>query len=268
MFHSAWDNYLNFGSDTGGYRGGNHTKEVFLRWSQVSTFTPLFENGGEGTHAPWLFDEATVVIYRKLVIIHEELAPYFQSWAVKRYESVESMMKPMASYTVLTPDSWNYLMGPDIFVCPIVASINISGTRTVDFPKGDDWINWWTNTSYAGGSSHTFSLDPDFSTFPVFRRAGSIIPMEVVSDYSENGDFSSRDALTFLFTSVRSFESVEVFEWENSGGLVANYTLHEHFLDVQVTAWDSPVILLFRNLPASPSSINDLLAQTEIQQTR
>lgn len=43
MFHSAWNNYLNFGSDTGGYRGGTRTKEVFIRWSQMSTFCPLFE---------------------------------------------------------------------------------------------------------------------------------------------------------------------------------------------------------------------------------
>jgi hypothetical protein len=67
MFHSAWNNYLNFGSDTGllhfassellnllfsfffffffsgGYRSGERTKEVLIRWAQMSTFTPLFE---------------------------------------------------------------------------------------------------------------------------------------------------------------------------------------------------------------------------------
>ena len=37
------------------------------------------ENGGNGPHAPWLFDEETVNIYRKFVNIHYELLPFFLS---------------------------------------------------------------------------------------------------------------------------------------------------------------------------------------------
>ena len=54
MFHSAWDNYLNFGCDIGGYRidpnATNRTlgreKETFIRWFQlviaVAVFNCLF----------------------------------------------------------------------------------------------------------------------------------------------------------------------------------------------------------------------------------
>ena len=37
MFESAWQNYTNFGSDTGGYRGGTRTAETLIRWAQVRT---------------------------------------------------------------------------------------------------------------------------------------------------------------------------------------------------------------------------------------
>jgi alpha-glucosidase (family GH31 glycosyl hydrolase) len=33
IFYSAWYNYTNFGSDIGGYRGGQRTAELLLRWT-------------------------------------------------------------------------------------------------------------------------------------------------------------------------------------------------------------------------------------------
>ena len=35
IYESAWQNYTNFASDTGGYRSGSRTSELFLRWAQV-----------------------------------------------------------------------------------------------------------------------------------------------------------------------------------------------------------------------------------------
>ncbi len=51
MLHSAWANYVSFGSDTGGYRGSKppqgRTRETLLRWAQVNSLMGLFENGGD-----------------------------------------------------------------------------------------------------------------------------------------------------------------------------------------------------------------------------
>ena len=80
MLESAWRNYTNFGSDTAGYRGGMRTPELFVRWAQLSAFTPLFENGGDDDHTPWSFDTpgstAITDLYRALVAGHYELGPY------------------------------------------------------------------------------------------------------------------------------------------------------------------------------------------------
>eukprot|EP01130_Rhizamoeba_saxonica_P018183 TRINITY_DN9020_c0_g1_i2.p1 TRINITY_DN9020_c0_g1~~TRINITY_DN9020_c0_g1_i2.p1 ORF type:complete len:341 (-),score=62.34 TRINITY_DN9020_c0_g1_i2:828-1850(-) len=47
IFRSAWANYVNFGSDIGGYRTGpgklGRTKELFIRWAQLGAMTPLME---------------------------------------------------------------------------------------------------------------------------------------------------------------------------------------------------------------------------------
>jgi len=37
------------------------------------------ENGGNGKHLPWLFDDETVAIYRKFAKIHHELVPFFHT---------------------------------------------------------------------------------------------------------------------------------------------------------------------------------------------
>ena len=41
VMESAWQNYTNFGSDIGGYRSGDRTAEVLLRWAQVRGVTVL-----------------------------------------------------------------------------------------------------------------------------------------------------------------------------------------------------------------------------------
>eukprot|EP01119_Soliformovum_irregulare_P022785 TRINITY_DN7855_c0_g1_i3.p1 TRINITY_DN7855_c0_g1~~TRINITY_DN7855_c0_g1_i3.p1 ORF type:complete len:201 (+),score=66.84 TRINITY_DN7855_c0_g1_i3:113-715(+) len=194
MFHSAWRGYLNFGSDTGGYRQGNRTKELFIRWSQLSTFCPLFENGGEGNHGPWEYDEETVKIYRNFVHIHMELGPYFLSTATRYYPQGKSVMTPMAEETIFTPNSWNFKMGDDIFVSPVVESGN---NFQVEFPGTDSWVFWFNSTQiFPGGSTSTFNLN--FTEFPVFRRVGSIIPMNITSKYSLFGNQHGQPALTFI----------------------------------------------------------------------
>jgi alpha-glucosidase (family GH31 glycosyl hydrolase) len=78
-----------------------------------------------------------------------------------------SVMTPMASDTDFTPDSWDFNMGDDIFIATIVDN---STTRKVDFPKGDDWVDWWNNQTYTGGSSQVFQVP--LENFTVFKRKG------------------------------------------------------------------------------------------------
>lgn len=56
IIHSAWNGYLNFGFDIGGYRSVHNNKLVFIRWAQLGAFVPFMENGGCGKHQPWQFD--------------------------------------------------------------------------------------------------------------------------------------------------------------------------------------------------------------------
>jgi len=69
MLESGRQSYVGFGSDIGGFifdqNSGplGRTKELFLRWTAVGALSSFMENGGQGEHFPWNFDNETVDIY-------------------------------------------------------------------------------------------------------------------------------------------------------------------------------------------------------------
>lgn len=79
-------------------------------------------------------------------------------------------MNPVAGWTLLTPDSWEYVLGSDILVAPIVENVT---QQTVTFPSGNNWVDWWTNQTYTGGSEQTFTVP--LKSFTVYRRQGLFI---------------------------------------------------------------------------------------------
>lgn len=71
--------------------------------------------------------------------------------------------------TFLSKTDYRYLLGPDIFVAPMIAA---SMTRAVTFPSGNDWIYLFDKTKvHAGRSSAT--LNVPLTEYPVFLRKGS-----------------------------------------------------------------------------------------------
>ncbi len=161
--------YVNFGSDIGGYREDGafgeigRGPEVFTRWAQLGAFSPIMENGG-GNHEPWIVgDETTTDIYRRFVELHHSLIPYLMDQGAAAFDADEPLM------SFLTKDDYTYLLGPDLFVAPMLES---GTSRTLTFPAGDDWVYLFDDTkSYSGGSTET--LDVPLSEFPVFLRADS-----------------------------------------------------------------------------------------------
>jgi alpha-D-xyloside xylohydrolase len=68
-----------------------------------------------------------------------------------------------------------YMFGPALLVAPVVEQGMTS--RQVYLPAGTDWYNVWTNEKVHGGQAVTVSAPID--TLPLFVRAGSILPMGV-----------------------------------------------------------------------------------------
>ena len=190
MLASADLNYPVIGSDIGGFRTIDgqvvREKKLFVRWTQLGALMPLMENGGDGEHRPWKYDQEVEDIYRKYTVFHEELIPYLYS---KTTVAIQKNKSPI----VRVGSKNDYMLGDSVFVSPIWTS---NDNVEVCLPAGR-WKLLWTEKDTLRGCQKrkTFRL----SEYPAYIKAGSMIPLQVQSNNSKFGNELSRDHLTVLF---------------------------------------------------------------------
>jgi len=183
VLHNAFNGFPIWGSDTGGYQQFGD-REVFARWIEFSTFCPIMEIGGVGTHAPWdmptepRFDTEMIDIYRRYTIIHHALVPYTYRHAQEAGRSGRPIAKPLVFNYPDDPrvgDLWaEYLYGDDILVAPIWRV----GQRTkpVYLPAGR-WVDYWNRSRVVTGPIDLDEPAP-LDRIPVFVREGAEVPDE------------------------------------------------------------------------------------------
>jgi alpha-glucosidase (family GH31 glycosyl hydrolase) len=157
--------------DTGGY-SGTPTDELYIRWLEYSTFTPLQEffgakTGGFGARFPWLFGTQAQQIQKQYTQLRYRLLPFRYSNALIAYQVTP------AAYPVTWIGSTQILVGSgssQMLVQPITTAG--ATTASVTLPPGT-WIHYWTGTPYTGTAMVAAPIDQE----PIFVKAGSIIPM-------------------------------------------------------------------------------------------
>lgn len=117
--------YIN--ADCGGHIG-NPSKEVFIRWMQFGTLSPVFRphctNCVERTREPWVFDEQTLNIVREYVHLRYRLLPVIYKNAYNNYVTGEPIFKglgweyPSDKHALTCTDA--YMLGNDLLIKPIV----------------------------------------------------------------------------------------------------------------------------------------------------
>ena len=195
-----------WGSDIGGfYSNPELTGELYARWFQFGAFCGCFRSHGRTwqTRLPWgwgldsmgpiedktpplqseMKNKAIEPITKKYDELHYQLMPYNYTLA---WEARNSGMPMMRAMWMHYPDdeqckrSGNqYLWGRDILIAPVYEKEAVS--RTVYLPKGD-WYDWWTNDKTTG--SKTIIRSVDLSIMPIYVRAGAIIPIDPIRQYS------------------------------------------------------------------------------------
>jgi len=166
--------------DTGGYNGVP-TDELYVRWLEYTAFTPLQEFfGGKapgiGARFPWLFGTGAQQIQQQYSDLRYRLLPFRYSNALIAHEA-----SPVA-YPVTWIGSTQLLVGngsSQMLVQPVTTQGAI--TSSVKFPVGATWIDYWTGTSYPGGTTAVVAAPLDQE--PVFVKAGAILPMGPVQHY-------------------------------------------------------------------------------------
>lgn len=171
----------------GGYYGGIEQDELYLRYIQLATFSPIFLLSSEGgeyyKREPWRWNVNLLETVKKFMILRNKLIPYLYTEAYIYHKSGSPLVQPLYySYPKIydEPKYRNqYYFGQSMLVIPITKSKNQVMNRVVlqmFIPEGT-WYNFLTGKKYPGNKYYlSFYKDEEY---PVFCREGSIIPLSL-----------------------------------------------------------------------------------------
>jgi alpha-D-xyloside xylohydrolase len=182
---AAASGFSNWSHDIGGYLGerlvSRCAKELLVRWLQFGCFTPLMQAHGRFEQEAWTYDQETLELYRRYVLLHERLVPYVRAAAATAARAGLPIVRPLCLTDPDDDRGWTisdaYGYGPSLWIAPVLE--DGARGREVPLPRGE-WIDFWSGDRYRGGGS---VLAPaSLETIPVFVRAGSIVPMYRADD--------------------------------------------------------------------------------------
>lgn len=190
-------------SDIGGYHfhwqapdwSAPINRELFARWFQFGTFSPVFRIHGKGERAMFSDNwdapmKANLLNYDNL---RYRLLPYIYSLSWKVTNEGYTIMRSLAfdfrddAGIQSIPDQ--YMFGPSILVNPVTErmysmpdSKAIKKTRKVYLPKSAGWYDFWTGKLIPGGQ--TIDAAASIEIIPLYIKAGSIVPMGPYLQYA------------------------------------------------------------------------------------
>jgi len=180
-------------SDTGGFFRPGGTQftdhayhERLLRWLEFSTFTPLMRVHGWLTPTElWLYGPAVETAARKYLDLRSRMRPYTYSEAAQVTLHGSTLLRPLVmdfpSDQEALRQKYEFLFGKDLLVAPVTAA-SVT-TESVYLPAADGgWYDLWTEKHLPG--ARTVESSAPLDTIPVFVRAGSILPLGAVEQYS------------------------------------------------------------------------------------
>jgi alpha-glucosidase (family GH31 glycosyl hydrolase) len=195
-----------WGSDTGGfYPTRELTGELYARWFQFSAFCPSFRSHGRTwkLRLPWhwntgeygpvennrnvdpdeLHNPDVEPICKKFLELRYRLLPYNYTLAREACDSGLPMMRALWLHYPDDPEAtklgFEYLWGRDLLVAPVVEKG--AKSRRLYLPAGT-WFDWWTGKKFEG--KRWIERPVDLATLPLFVRAGSVIPLDPVRQFT------------------------------------------------------------------------------------
>jgi alpha-D-xyloside xylohydrolase len=154
--------------------------ELYVRWFEYGAFQPNFRaHGSRPQNEVWSYGKQAEPILEKYLRLRYTLMPYLYSLAWRTHQTGAPFMRGLfmdfGDDPKVADIGDEYMFGPALLVAPVVEQGRT--TRDVYLPAGADWYNFWTNEKLHGGQAVTVAAPID--TLPLFVRAGSILPMGV-----------------------------------------------------------------------------------------
>jgi len=175
-------------SDAGGFAGGDGDNELYVRWLQFATFTPIFRPHGTAVYEidpsnfsfpseAALIDEPYRSFAKKTIWLRYSLLPYNYTLAYQQAKNGNPLISPLYYWysedTVASNIQNEYMWGATILVAPVLEK----GAKTITYylPQGT-WYSPEKNCFLNGKQWYTDSCS--LTAIPYFFKEGSFIPMQ------------------------------------------------------------------------------------------
>ena len=202
-----WKGEFLKGAEDPGYR------ELFVRWMQYACFLTLMR--AHGTDTPreiWRFGEAGEPFYdaiaRCIRMRYRLLACLYSLAAETREHGVPAVRVPALVFPEdlrLRETDHEMMLGNQLLVCPVTRPVYYlpGGEKIAEpderikvyLPDGSCWYAPDENRVYQGGE--TVSAAAPLERVPVFVRAGSILPLSPVRQYTEEETSAPTEIIVF-----------------------------------------------------------------------
>jgi alpha-glucosidase (family GH31 glycosyl hydrolase) len=164
-------------TDIGGFLGDYPSAELYIRWMQFGTFTPMMRpHGDHQEREPWGYGPKVEEIIQRYIQLRYQLVPYLYTYAYESHLTGAPLMRPLLLEYSSDSNVFNmtdeFLLGRDILVAPVMEEGSTG--REVYLPNGE-WVDFWTDEVYQGNQKLT--VDAPLDIIPLFIKKGSIIPM-------------------------------------------------------------------------------------------
>jgi len=264
--------------DVGGFNG-TPSSENYYRWMQFGAFVPIYRVHGtlNQEREPWIYGAEAESISVNYIKLRYKLLPYIYSAAWENHQTGISIARPLlmdypddASVANMS-DEW--MFGDNILVKPVLTSGATS--VSVYLPLGI-WVDYWNGNNYTGPATITYTVD--HNTIPVFVKAGAVIPVAPVGNYSD--DPITQNLLTFSCypggngSGYNYEDDDETYNYENGSYATTLFsqTLNNKYIDLNIngrTGSFTPAVrdylAEFNFMKSSPDSVylnNSLLNRT------
>ena len=173
--------------DSGGSTGGIEDSELFCRFLQLSTFSPILRLGSDAgkyyKREPWKWGLKATEISKIFLNLRHKLIPYIYTEYYKYHKYGKPLIEPIYyKYPIFFDDvvyKDEYYFGSTFLISPITKKKDLLMDRVIQkiyIPDGI-WYDFFTGKKFSGNKKYTtFYMDQEY---PVFVRAGSIIPMSL-----------------------------------------------------------------------------------------
>ena len=239
MLHMGLSGLPFIHSDAGGFAQGTKDEELYVRWLQMSCFSPILRPHGSGIPSEVIyFNDTTQNIVRSFMKLRYSLLPYIYTLAYEAHTKGAPIVRSLffefpddnKTYDIVN----QYMFGKSMMLIPIIERSQES--IKIYLPEGADWYNFWTNEKHSGGQF--INLDVNLETIPIFIKSGSFIPMaEAVNstdDYSTeklsiryyHGKPSGEKNLIMFEDDGKTYGSIEKNKYSMMMGTVSQNNNH------------------------------------------